>query len=80
MTHQLLLISSAALTAAQLAGLLVDIVIVSLFILLSKRVFSPGNEARFIEESLIPLEDDTEEEKLRSQSSAEPSQRGSLDA
>jgi cbb3-type cytochrome oxidase subunit 3 len=80
MMHQLLFILGDSLTAAQLTGLLVDVVIVNVLILVSKRVFSPQNEARFMEESLIPLEDDTEEEKLRRQRPAEPSPRGRLDA
>ena len=80
MMHQLLFILGDSLTAGQLTGLLVDVVIVNVLILVSKRVFSPQNEARFMEESLIPLEDDTEEEKLRRQRPAEPSPRGRLDA
>lgn len=50
------------------------------FLLIVLRVFSPDMSLRYREESLIPLEDDTEEEKQIFEQPARYTYRGSLDA
>ena len=42
---------------------LIDSLLFFLFIILVRRVFAPENRERFRQGSLIPLEDDTDEEK-----------------
>lgn len=80
MTQQLLLNLWTSLTAIQLVMLLMDAVMLSLFTLLIKRVFSPANRERYNRESQIPLDDDTEDEKQRFHAGIRSAKRHHFDA
>lgn len=80
MTQQLLLNLWASLTVIELVILLMDVIILSLFTLLIKRVFSPENRERYRRESQIPLDDDTEDEKQRFHPVIKASKRHHFDA
>lgn len=80
MTEQLILNLWTSLTAIQLVIVLMDAVILSLFTLLIKRVFSAANRERYRMESQIPLNDDTEEEQRRFHSMISADKRDHFDA
>lgn len=61
-----LIVSFILFTGAGFAAgfsIFVELMLVFGFLLVVKQVYSPDNQERFIEESLIPLNDDSLEEK-----------------
>lgn len=58
----------------------ITLLLAAAFLLIVLRVFSPDMSLRYTEESLIPLEDDTEEEKQIFEQPARYPYRGRLDA
>jgi cbb3-type cytochrome oxidase subunit 3 len=78
MTVQLLLLLLSPLSPALILGSVINLVMLAGFLALIKHVFAPEKREYYRQESLIPLEDETEAEKLSSPSSRP--QRIRLDA
>lgn len=78
MTSQILLVLISLVSPALILGGIINFAMLAAFLGLIKHVFSPERREYYRQESLIPLEDETEAEKLSSHSSRP--QRIRLDA